>query len=253
MTDRLIEEASRGLSKILEGKVDSSHGLDHALIVVGHVEEALKELTTPLSEDIVLAIKLAALLHDADDRKFFSTSRELMNARQILDPLEISPETFDLVLKMIDLVSCSKNGNSREGVGEEWMLYPRFADRLEALGEIGLVRCWFYTYHVGRPLFTEETVRPKSLEELRQVASPERFNRYVSMKGKVDSVSFIDHFYDKLLHIGEVGSNLYFKKEATLRLRIMEEFLIKFGQTGQIDEVYLQKLADKYKIDSRRN
>lgn len=246
--DKLISLAARHLEKILEGKVDPCHGIEHAMIVVGHVDKALKQMASPLSANRKLAIKLAALLHDADDRKFFSTSKELTNAREVLAHLQLPPEMVDVILKMINLVSCSKNGNSRDGVEEEWMLYPRFADRLEALGEIGLVRCWIYTYHVSRPLFTDETPRPKSLEELRKVASPDRFAHYVTQKGKVGSSSFIDHFYDKLLHIGDVGSNPYFVGEAKVRLKVMEEFLLKFGQTGQVDEVYLQELANKYGI-----
>jgi hypothetical protein len=87
-----------------------------------------------------------------------------------------------------------------------------------------------------------------TLEELRLAASPDRFAHYVTQKGKVGSSSFIDHFYDKLLHIGDVGSNPYFVEEAAARLKIMEEFLLKFGRTGQIDEIYLQELANKYGI-----
>lgn len=246
-SDELISLAAQKLKKILEGKVDPCHGIDHAMIVVDHADKALKQMASPLSANRKLAIKLAALLHDADDRKFFSTSEELTNARNILTDLQLPSEMVDVVLKMINLVSCSKNGNSQDGV-EEWMLYPRFADRLEALGEIGLVRCWVYTHHVGRPLFTKETLRPTTREELRAAASPDRFANYVTKKGRVGSSSFIDHFYDKLLHIGDVGSNPYFVKEAATRLKIMEEFVLEFGRTGQINEIYLQKLADKYGI-----
>lgn len=247
---QLIDLAAQQLEQILKGKVDPCHGIDHALIVVDHVNKALERMEIPISDKEQFAVKMAALLHDADDGKFFSTSIELTNARNIMENLNLSQETIDLVLKMINLVSCSKNGNSRTGVEEEWMLYPRFADRLEALGEIGLVRCWVYTYHINRPLFTHETPRPKNLNELREAASPNRFTKYVTAKGKISSSSFIDHFYDKLLHIGDVGTNPYFTDEVKIRLKIMEDFLIEFGQSGKIDEVYLQKLADKYGIEN---
>lgn len=248
MSNDLVDRAAGLLEKILDGQVDPCHGIEHALIVVGHVDRALE--LNPLPEQTQLAIRLAALLHDADDGKFFSTSKELTNARTVLERLELPLETIELVLRMINLVSCSKNGNSWDSVDQEWLLYPRFADRLEALGEIGLVRCWVYTYHVKRPLFTDETPRPKTLEELRAVASPERFEQYVNKKGKVGSSSFIDHFYDKLLHIAQLGTNPYFTQEAALRLRIMEDFLVDFGQTGQINEVYLQGLADKHGVQN---
>ncbi len=48
-------------------------------------------------------------------------------------------EFVDLVLEMISLVSCSKNVDSLPPtVGETWKLIPRYADRLEAIGEPGL-------------------------------------------------------------------------------------------------------------------
>ena len=244
-----MEIAIEKLNEVLdEAKVTPCHGIEHALIVVRHVEAALEAQPEPLSDEQRLAIKLAALIHDADDRKFFPTSKELTNARKVLSSIPISEGVSELVLKMIGLVSCSKNGNSKEGVEHEWMLYPRFADRLEAIGEIGIVRCWVYTYHVNRPLFTSETPRPKTSEELQAVASLDRFAHYVSAQGKVGSSSFIDHFYDKLFHIGEVGSNPYFVKEARRRLKIMEDFIFKFGQTGEIDEEHLRSLAVQYQV-----
>jgi uncharacterized protein len=139
------------------------------------------------------------------------------------------------------LVSCSKNGNSWKGAEDEYMLYPRFADRLESLGEIGIVRCWLYTSHVERPLFTDETLRPTTREELKKVASSERFQTH----GK-ESTTFIDHFYDKLLHLTDVGTNPYFQKELEKRIQIMEEFLLDFGLTGVIDEEHLKRLVKKY-------
>lgn len=242
-----MDRAVKGLEAILSGHGDGCHGVKHALTVVDHVDAAIKAHSGTLTLKEKLAIRLAALLHDADDRKFFPTSKDLSNAKGILKSLpEVDQETFDLVIKMINLVSCSKNGNSWAGADHEWQLYPRFADRLEATGEIGIVRCWIYTSHVNRPPFVEETPRPKTREELYKVAGPERLEHYVKEKGKVGSSSFIDHFYDKVLHISDLGTNPYFVEEAKKRHQVVEDFLLKFGQTGELDHEYLEGLAKKY-------
>jgi len=230
-----LKEATAKLEQILEGKVDRAHGIDHAVSVLGHAEGAIEHHPGELTEQQKLAIKLAALLHDADDGKFFKDSR---NAEEILKSIVDEP-TRELTMKLINLVSCSKNGNSK--AEEEWMLYPRYADRLEAIGEIGIWRCWQYTLHVKRPAYTIETERAQSLEELHRIASKERFEYYVSKQGKVGSSSFIDHFYDKLLHISDLGENPYFVKEAARRHKVMEEFLLDFGRQGEINHALIKE------------
>ena len=47
---------------------------------------------------------------------------------------------------MVSLVSSSKNGDRipEDAINNEWLLYPRYADRLEAIGIIGIERCYQY-------------------------------------------------------------------------------------------------------------
>ena len=238
----IIKQAAFKLYLVLKGKVDSSHGIHHANAVLGHAQKALKYQKEPMTSDQILAVQLAALLHDGDDGKFF---KDTNNSETILNEL-VTCEVRDLVLHMINLVSCSKNGNSKEGVEFEWMLYPRYADRLEALGEIGIWRCWQYTQHVKRPVVSPDTTFAKSLEELELSAPASKFENYVSKQGKVGSSSFIDHFYDKLLHICNLGENPYFKEEAAKRKLIMQDFLIDFGQNEKVNQAFINKLVDKF-------
>ena len=234
---QIIEKAVELLDQVLQEKVDPAHGIKHAIAVLGHVDKAVQFSSGPLTAQEVLAIRLAALLHDADDTKFF---KDTHNAEDILNSL-VEPEIKELTMKMINLVSCSKNGNSV--VEPEWLLYPRYADRLEAIGEIGIWRCWQYTKYVDRPLFVPGTKRARSFEELNEIASKDRFEKYVAAKGKIGSSSFIDHFYDKLLHISDLGTNSYFMMEAKKRHRIMEAFLLGFGVTGHVYEAAIEKMA----------
>ena len=64
-------------------------------------------------------MELAALLHDADDKKYFPKNKRYENARSIMDKvLKKKADTFDIALvkkeacEMISYVSASDNGNS---------------------------------------------------------------------------------------------------------------------------------------------
>lgn len=231
--NEIEQRAYQELASLLEGRTDKGHGADHALVVKEHCDKAMAD--NQLSEETKLEINLAALLHDADDRKIFGPSKGYPNARKILKGLALSNESCNRVLEMISLVSCSTNGNNiPEGI-HEYQLYPRLADRLEAIGEIGILRCYYYTVHVSRPLFNEDTPTATTKEELSDIATPERFQEYLDTK---KSMSFIDHFYDKILHIGNFKTNnKYFTSEAKRRMGVIEEFIIGFGRTPTEDYI----------------
>ncbi len=216
--------------------VEECHGVQHALNVFDHANRALLVSDQPKSDEERDAVRLAALLHDADDRKFFPASSNYENARNILKKVLPNRENIHkLIIKMIALVSCTKNGNSSQTEVEEWQLIPRISDRLEAIGLIGVFRAYTYTKHVGDPLFLRCTPRVTTEEELHQVATKERFENYVNGK---PSVSMIDHFYDKLLHIGNPNllsiKNVYLRSEARIRHQYMVEFVLYFGMTGHL-------------------
>jgi len=215
--------------------VDLGHGLDHALQVVQHVEAALQvdplELKpTPRHQ---LLIKLSALLHDADDAKFFTTVN-YSNARSILEKLDLENSEREQVIRMIDLVSCRKNRHQPPNPEEpSWYLYPRHADRLEAVGNIGLIRCYQYNLHTDLPFFVESTPRVTDREELARVAPPSRFLQYRGV-----SASLVDHLYDKVLHLGVETGNSYFDTEFKRRINDIEEFCFQFGRTGTCDHLF---------------
>jgi uncharacterized protein len=230
--------------------VDRGHGTDHALKVLAHVDNALILTKIPENEEDRQAIRYAALLHDADDSKFFPESVNYQNARNILQRIFPKKKKLEtLVIKMIKLVSCSQNGNSLEGLEYEnyWMLIPRLCDRLEAVGEIGILRTWTYNKHINRPLFLPTTLRATNEDELTKIATPERFKTYLQNK---KSESMIDHFYDKVLHISTIEAlsftdNPYIKTEARIRNKIVIDFVIEFGKTGIVDIRELNRIRAK--------
>ena len=218
---------------------DTGHGTDHCITVSNHAKTAVAELNLPLQ--VKFAIIVAALLHDVDDHKLFSTT-DNFHAKRILKACnEQEFLLIDLIIEMIDLVSCSSNGNSI--VEPRWKLIPRDADRIEALGVIGIVRCYDYTILKKRPITIADTPLPTTEEEINSLATQERMQAYIERK---ESLSMIDHYYDKLLHIDQLGSeNPYLSGIAKSRRQIMVDFLIEFGKTGTFDiENYRQILRN---------
>jgi uncharacterized protein len=223
------------LTILFEG-VEEGHGILHAIEVLNNAWNAIRDellFNTELTPHRVLAIQLAALLHDADDRKIFPVYQG--NAKRIVtevlreDNIQLIP-MVNLIEEMISLVSASRN--KEVWTGPDWMTIPRDADRLEAIGWIGVVRCYNYCKHIGTPLFTPDTPRVTTEEELARIATPERFKAYTG-----GSLSMIDHFYDKLVHVSTLETkNPWLLKEAAIRRQVMIDFLFEFGRTGTIDE-----------------
>lgn len=68
--DEIVTNATKLLQKALDkAGVPESHGLGHALCVLSHTNRAIEE--SFVDDNRALACKLAALLHDADDKKYF--------------------------------------------------------------------------------------------------------------------------------------------------------------------------------------
>ena len=72
----------------------------------------------------------------------------------------------------------------------------RHADRLEAIGTIGAVRCWQYNTEKNAPMSVDTTPRCETKEEVWENVTPDRFENYMTTK---TSASMMDHYFDKLL------------------------------------------------------
>lgn len=211
--------------------VDSGHSLGHSLQVLHHSQKVLEEFD--LSDKQKTCVELASLLHDADDKKFFPNNKNDENTRSILDKLKVEKSEVDLIIKIISLVSYRSNKNTE--TEEKWMYITRFCDRLEAIGKIGIERSYSCTIFFGHPLFLESTKRATTLEELYRIASKERQEKFDG-----NSASMIDHFYDKILHIGEpilkFGSK-YMSELAKQRIKEIEDYCLHFGRHGTLPSV----------------
>lgn len=249
----ILSAENQGIMKNVEALLDKlftakkmpeSHGLGHCKIVLGNMEAAIQDAekkpsaNLDLSEKNKLTLSLAALLHEADDHKYFGAGSA--NAERILgEALAGVPDSAGItgrVLEMIDLVSASANGNTvpEKARADPTLLWPRFCDRLEAIGTVGAVRCLQYNLEKGDPLQTEESPRPRTEEELWSHVTEARWNKY--QKGG-SSVSMMDHYYDKLLQIAAfppaVVHNDHLVQTARKRVEPLVQICLEFGRTGK--------------------
>ncbi len=94
-------------------------------------------------------VALAALLHDADDHKLFHTEGNA-NARSFLTARKVAPEKIERICEAINAVSFSQNRSKRPQTLEGQIVQD--ADRLDALGAIGISRAFAYGGEHGRSL-----------------------------------------------------------------------------------------------------
>jgi uncharacterized protein len=162
------------------------------------------------------------------------------------------------VVHMISLVSCSKNGNdvpdSIKKSGEFSLLIPRWADRLEAVGAVGLVRCFQYNQEHGSPMSSPTSPRALTEEEVWKYATPARFHAYTNPDSPTggSSADMISHYYDKLLHVAcppaDIVRNTYLEEQARESSKELVEMCLRFGRTGQVDVEYVHEVANQLSI-----
>jgi len=232
----VVTHATERLGVLLDrAGVDDAHGLGHALAVLAHVDRALECADPQIGPERALAVRLAALLHDADDRKLFKHSVGHENAARILRECGVDPQVAAYALRCIALVACSANGDAcpPEARAAPELLWPRWADRLEATGDVGVVRCWQYNRACGAPIALESTPRPTDARQVWKYATPERYAAYQA-SGR--SSSMLDHFYDKLLHVAnppaDVVRNSYLESAAAERAAPLVAVCLEYARGG---------------------
>ena len=94
-------------------------------------------------------VALAALLHDADDHKLFKTENNA-NARGFLDGQGVDAESAERIIRAVNAVSFSRNRGRRPDTPEGRIVQD--ADRLDAIGAVGIARTFAFGGEHGRSL-----------------------------------------------------------------------------------------------------
>ncbi len=136
MNEAVIQDAIDYIRELFSANADG-HDAAHTMRVY---RTALMLTKTEPSCDPEAAA-LAALLHDADDHKLFRTENQA-NAGAFLQKSGVEPEKAELILRAIRSVSFSRNQGRRPDTVEGCIVQD--ADRLDAMGAIGVARTFAY-------------------------------------------------------------------------------------------------------------
>lgn len=156
----------------------------------------------------IFIIKLSALLHDVDDRKLFNTSNKLQQARNFLTKNFVDESSIEEICKIIKLVSFKGTESAIPDTIEGKIVQD--ADRLDALGAIGIARTFAYGGYKGRPIYDP-------YEEPKENITAEEYENHISTS--------VNHFYEKLLKLKYLMNTNTAKSIAEIRHLYMEEFL----------------------------
>ena len=149
MNNDLIEKAKEYARSLLANNY-GGHDYNHTLRVYNNaVAIAKKEQGADL-----LIVSIAALLHDVDDYKLFNTEN-YQNARTFLESNDVPKEQIHKIIEAVDSVSFSKNKDRRPSTLEGMIVQD--ADRLDAIGAIGIARTFAFGGEHSRPM--EATIK----------------------------------------------------------------------------------------------
>lgn len=181
-----------------------------------HIERVYKNaLLIAQQEDCnIEVVQLGALLHDIADSKFHNgdETKGPKVAREFLDSQKVAEETIQHVVGIIENISF-KGGNLEQSFTSKELDIVQDADRLDALGAIGIARTFNYGGFKNRVLYNPE-IPPKlgmSKEEYKNSESPT-----------------LNHFYEKLLLLKDRMNTATGRKIAEERHCFMEVFLAQF-------------------------
>ncbi|MGJ7921833.1 HD domain-containing protein [Neobacillus sp. LXY-4] len=157
-------------------------------------------------------IEMAALLHDVPDEKLNESEEVGFNKLyHFLDQLPLNQQEKDQIINIISTISY-KGGQTTELSSLEAKIVQD-ADRLDAIGAIGIARTFAYGGKKGQPLY----------DPALQVRSTMTLEEYRNGKS-----SSIHHFYEKLLKLKDKLNTESAKQMAEKRHQTMEHYLELF-------------------------
>lgn len=192
--ETIIGKAKDYAGELLGGNC-GGHDLQHTLRVY---DNALAIAETEPAADLFI-ISVAALLHDVDDYKLFNTT-DYQNARTFLKDNFVPEGLTQRIIETIDSVSFSKNRDKRPATIEGQIVQD--ADRLDALGAIGIARTFAFGGEHHRPM--EQTFR---------------------------------HFDEKLLLLKDIMNTKAAKTIAQKRHKFMKNYLRELNQEIKASEL----------------
>lgn len=181
-----------------------------------HIERVYKNAVLIAEEEDcdLIIVKLGALLHDIADSKFNEGDETVgpKIAREFLESQKASEEVVEHVINIIENISF-KGGNFEKKFTSKELEIVQDADRLDALGAIGIARTFHYGGYKNRQLYNP------NIAPLTHMSKEEYKN---------SNAPTLNHFYEKLLLLKDKMNTETGRRIAFERHKFMELFLSQF-------------------------
>ena len=182
-----------------------------------HIERVYNNsLLIAKQEDVnTIVVALAALLHDIADSKFNDGDETIGSkiASKFLLSENVDSEIIEHVSKIIDNMSFKNSFDLNTRFTSREMEVVQDADRLDAIGAIGIARCFNYGGFKNRSLYNPE-IKPNL--------------NMTKLQYKNSDAPTINHFYEKLLLLKDQMNTKTGKRIALERHNYMKNFLNQF-------------------------
>ena len=210
MTKQELVEATKVFVKQQLENAEGGHDWFHTIRVFNNAKLIAKGENV---DDLVVA--LGALLHDIADSKFHDGDETIgpRVAREFLFEHNVDSSVIEHVVKIIENISFNNSLEAGEKFISLELQVVQDADRLDAIGAIGIARCFNYGGFKNRKMFDPD-IQPNlnmTKEEYKKSKAPT-----------------INHFYEKLLLLKDKMNTKTGKRIAKERHKYMEEFLDQF-------------------------
>lgn len=204
--EQLIQNAAEFIKEIFQNDF-SGHDFFHSMRVY---RTAMKIAEAEHADMEVVA--LAALLHDVDDWKLSpATAEKKENATRFMRSQNVSESEIRQVCQIIGEVSFKGTDSVRPSTPEGKCVQD--ADRLDALGAIGIARTFAYGGSHNRAIYDPELPPQTAMNQA----------QYYSSKS-----TSLNHFYEKLFLLEDMMNTEAGKAIARKRTRYMQEFVAEF-------------------------
>lgn len=188
----------------------SGEGTGHDWWHVDRVRKLARRIARTEGGDLYI-INLAALLHDLDDWKFRRQGQSV-NVKRLLQKFKVDKDTIKKVLEITENISFKLGTNKHKMMTIEGKVVQD-ADRLDAIGAIGIARLFAFGGKFGR-----------------QIHDPEKkVKLYKSLRNfKWTTNTSLHHFNEKLIHIKDRMNTVTGKRMARRRHSFLEVYLKEF-------------------------
>lgn len=208
----IIEKCRKDVLEIYK-QFDASHDMQHIERVGLNAKKVMA--TEPEVDSFI--IELGILLHDIDDPKYQQIGNP--TAKELLERYQLAPAVIDQILTSIDAISFSGGNESKIPSLEAAIM--RDADRLDAIGAVGIARAFAFGGARGRKLYDLEEVPRDQMTEAAY---------------RKKEVATVTHFHEKLLKIKDLMVTKEGRRLAEERHVFMESFLTQLTNEIESDD-----------------